>query len=93
MKIPNIILIMTDEQRYDSLSLFRKIPATPNIDSIAKDGIVFDNSFCASPLCVPARVSLFTGQYTHRNFSISNWTALRIVHSKYRLPIDTKMLI
>lgn len=92
MKKPNIVLIMTDEQRHDSMSLFNPIPFTPNTDSIANEGIVFENSFCASPLCTPARVSLFTGQYVHRNLAFSNGYACHIKENQISFPKILKNL-
>lgn len=60
---PNILLIMTDQQRYDSLGCygFSAIP-TPNIDSIGENGIVFKNCYVNNPVCTPSRASIFTGK-------------------------------
>lgn len=60
---PNILLIMTDQQRYDSLGCygFSAIP-TPNIDSIGAEGVVFDNCYVNNPICTPSRASIFTGK-------------------------------
>lgn len=69
----NIIVIMTDEQRHDSLSFMgNPTVKTPNLDSIAEEGSVFENAFCASTLCVPSRACFFTGQYVNRNLAVSN---------------------
>lgn len=70
---PNIILIVTDDQRYDAFSasgfggLFRFLK-TPHMDRLAREGVHFRNAFCTTSLCSPARASMLTGQYmrTHR---------------------------
>ncbi len=72
-KKKNLIVIMTDEHRYDSLACMgHPIVKTPHIDSLAKGNFIFENAYCVSPLCVPSRVSFFTGQYVHRTRSVSN---------------------
>ena len=64
---PNILLILTDQQRTDSLGFRGRTPCrTPNMDRIAGEGISFDRAICASPLCLPSRASIFTGQYPHQ---------------------------
>jgi len=55
---PNIILILTDHFRRDALGR-----STPNLMRLAASGVRFENAYCASPLCQPARVSLVTGLY------------------------------
>ena len=40
----------------------QKAAITPNLDRLARDGVVFDNAYCNSPLCVPSRMSMFTGK-------------------------------
>ena len=60
----NILLIMTDQQRYDSLGCDgSSFVFTPTIDRIATDGILFDRTYCTNPICTPSRVSIFTGMY------------------------------
>lgn len=66
MKNPNIILFMTDQQRYDSIAaLGSAVMQTPNLDRLAGDGVSFDNCFCTSPSCVPSRASFFNLCYPH----------------------------
>ena len=61
-KQPNIILIMTDQQRSDALGCFGNDRIiTPNIDSIASDGYLFTNAYTATPSSTPARAGLLTG--------------------------------
>lgn len=66
-KQPNILLIVTDQQRTDTLGFRGQTPCrTPNMDRLACEGISFDRAICTSPLCLPSRASLFTGQYPHQ---------------------------
>jgi arylsulfatase len=63
---PNIILIITDQQRYDTIAaLGFPHMDTPNLDRLVNEGTVFTNSFITSASCAPARASLFTGYYPH----------------------------
>ena len=66
-KRPNILLIMTDQQRADSPGYAHKGPSdTPNLDRLAQQGIIFDNAYSSATSCVPARASLMTGLLHHR---------------------------
>ena len=68
-----IILITTDEQHRDSLSWNGATAiSTPNIDSIAENGVSFDRAYSASPICLPSRCSIATGLYPHNSRSYSN---------------------
>jgi arylsulfatase len=59
---PNIILIMTDQQRGDALGcMVNKIVQTPNLDRLAADGVVFTNGYSSTPSSTPARAGLLTG--------------------------------
>ncbi len=75
---PNIILIMTDQQRYDSIAeLGFPHVDTPNLDRLVREGMSFDNCFVSAPSCAPARASLFTGLYPHTTGILKNadrWT-------------------
>lgn len=63
---PNIILITADELIYNGLGCTgNPIVQTPNIDSLASNGTIFQEAHCVSPLCTPSRISMFTGLYTH----------------------------
>jgi len=73
MTAPNVLLVLTDQQRPDTLGLRAQTPCkTPNIDRIAAEGISFDNAFTPCPLCLPARAALFTGRYPTQNGMMSN---------------------
>ena len=62
--LPNILWLMTDEQRTDSMGCYGSPWArTPHMDRMAKEGVIFLEAATPAPVCVPARVSLLTGQY------------------------------
>jgi arylsulfatase A-like enzyme len=70
---PNFLLIMTDQQRADSVGFAHPAKAegtnasdTPFLDDLAGRGIVFDNAYSASTVCVPSRSSLLTGLFDTR---------------------------
>ena len=63
-KQPNILLILTDQQRFDTIgALNNPIIKTPNLDRICRSGVAFTSAYSPSPVCVPARCSLHYGQY------------------------------
>lgn len=71
---PNIILIMTDQQRADTIgALGAPWMRTPTLDRLATDGVAFTECFVTSPVCVGARASLFTGKYPHGCQVFSNF--------------------
>jgi arylsulfatase A-like enzyme len=63
---PNILFIITDQQRYDTISAqgFPYVD-TPNIDRLIHEGVCFTNNFVTSASCGPSRASLFKGYYPH----------------------------
>ena len=64
---PNILLITTDEQRYDAAGFDNPVVQTPNLDALAERGVVFDRAYTCCPVCTPARVSMLTGCYPSRH--------------------------
>lgn len=59
---PNILLLMTDQQRGDALGYAgHPVLETPNLDNLAAEGYYFNRAFSASPVCIPARRTLMTG--------------------------------
>ena len=64
---PNILFIMTDQQFAGVMSCAgNRYLKTPAMDSIAKNGVLFEKSYCSQPLCVPSRTSMFTGKMPHQ---------------------------
>ena len=65
---PNIIFIMSDDHAYQAISCYgSKIIQTPNIDRIAREGVIFQNSFVTNSICAPSRAVMLTGKYSHMN--------------------------
>lgn len=63
MTKPNVLLIMTDQQRWDTLGCYgNDVIETPNLDYLASLGTVFEKAYTPSPSCVPSRASLLTGK-------------------------------
>ena len=74
---PNILLIYSDQHRYDCLGLAGHPDVkTPNIDALAKQGVWYQNSFCCSNVCTPSRYSLLTGLYAHQHGGRGNRSTL-----------------
>lgn len=73
---PNIILIMTDQQRFDTIGAWgNKHMVTPNMDRLARNGVSFRHAYCPGATCVASRAAMFTGMYAHNTgaHSFFNW--------------------
>jgi len=68
---PNILFIMSDDHTAQAVgayaTLLKDLDPTPTIDSLAKEGILFENAFCTNSICTPSRACIITGQYPHVN--------------------------
>jgi arylsulfatase A-like enzyme len=75
---PNILLTLTDQQTLRAMNAYgNKWLNTPHMDSIADNGIRFENSYCTSPVCGPSRSSLVTGRMPHKTAVIFNGQSIR----------------
>ncbi len=82
---PNIIYIMSDDHDADAISAYnKKFIRTPNIDRIAKEGVLFTRSFVSNSICGPVRATLLTGQFSHKNGMRDNRT--RFDSSRITMP-------
>ncbi|MBM4154366.1 MAG: hypothetical protein FJ221_04990 [Lentisphaerae bacterium] len=64
----NVVFILADDQRHDELGCTGDpVVRTPNIDRLAREGVLFENSFVTSASCMPNRTSLLTGQWERRH--------------------------
>lgn len=66
MTQPNILIVMTDHQRSDTV-LPEHAAITPNLDRLVREGVAFTETYCPSPHCCPARATFFTGLYPSRH--------------------------
>lgn len=62
-KRPNILFIMTDEQKYDTFSFINPVIKTPNLDSLIEESVFFSNGYCTNPSCIPSRAAIMTGKF------------------------------
>ncbi len=70
---PNILFIFTDDHAYQAVSAYgSRINQTPNIDRLAKDGMLFGNCFVTNSICGPSRATILTGKYSHLNGFLRN---------------------
>ncbi len=78
-KPPNIIFMMADDHAYQAISAYSdKLIQTPNIDRLAKEGMLFTNACVTNSICAPSRAVILTGKHSHINGKIDN-----------RFPFDT----
>ena len=89
---PNIIIILTDDQGYADVGFngCKDIP-TPNIDRIAKSGVVFTNGYVSYAVCAPSRAGLITGRYQDR-FGYSRNPLYRPFDESIGLPLTEQTL-
>jgi len=70
---PNLILILTDDQRWDTLGCTgHPFIRTPTIDRLARDGVRFENAFVITPVCAPSRATILTGRSTFAHGVLNN---------------------
>lgn len=79
-KQPNLVLVMVDQMRWDcagfaarDLDGFAAAARTPRLDALAAEGVNFENAYCASPVCSPARASWLTGLLPHAHHQLVNY--------------------
>ena len=84
MQRPNILILYTDQQRFDALGANGNPDIrTPHLDRLARQGLNFDHCFVQHPLCMPSRASLLSGQYPSQ---------LGITHMGVPFPPDVPIL-
>jgi N-acetylglucosamine-6-sulfatase len=76
----NVILILSDDHRYDFMGFHPNAPEwleTPSLDRMAAGGAHLVNAFVTTALCSPSRASILTGRYAHRHGVVDNQSAIR----------------
>lgn len=67
---PNILFFFSDDLTTQAISAYQygmDLPPTPNIDRLAREGMLFENSFCGNSICTPSRGAVMTGLHSHKN--------------------------
>jgi len=76
MTRPNILLITSDQQHWNTLGCLNPEIKTPNLDKLAEQGSLFTRAYCPNPTCTPTRASIITGQYPSQHGAWSLGTKL-----------------
>ena len=75
---PNIIMVMCDQMRFDRFgAMGNELVKTPNIDALSREGLLFKNAYCPSPVCTPSRASVKTGIFPPGNGMVTNWVPFK----------------
>ena len=78
---PNIIWIQSDQHNPAVIGAYGdKVVETPNLDKLAENGTIIKNAYCASPICVPSRMSSITGRFPHET---QVWTNDQTLNSAF----------
>ncbi|MFB9279433.1 sulfatase-like hydrolase/transferase [Cohnella cellulosilytica] len=78
MNRKNIVIIMSDEQKRDTIGNFASSKSvTPHLDRLAEESVALRHCYTPYPLCCPARTSLWTGLHAHNHHVTGNWRRIR----------------
>ena len=87
---PNIIYIMADDLTTQAISaygsIYKDIAPTPNIDRIAREGMLFQDVLCTNAICGPSRAAILTGNYSNRNGYYKNESGGKFDDSQWTFP-------
>lgn len=65
---PNIVIILSDDHAYQTIGAYgSKLMQTPNLDRLAKEGVIFNKAYVTNSICGPSRAVILTGKYSHKN--------------------------
>lgn len=76
MRRPNILLITSDQQHWNTIGAFNSEIKTPNLDRLVREGTAFSRAYCPNPTCTPTRASIITGMYPSQHGAWSLGTKL-----------------
>jgi arylsulfatase A-like enzyme len=87
-------VILTDDQTYRAIGYNNPVVKTPNLDRLAADGIIFDNAYTASPICIASRSSIMTGLFPqqHGTVALDEAPFTRRVIEQHEFPTLPQML-
>jgi len=87
---PNILFIMSDDHCAQAIGAYggrlAKLNPTPTIDTLAREGMRFENAFCTNSICTPSRACIMTGQYSQTNGVLT--LDERLASERHTLPIE-----
>ncbi len=90
LKKPNIIYIMADDLTTQAISayggIYKDIAPTPNIDKVAKEGMLFQDVLVTNSICGPSRAAILTGNYSNLNGYYKNESGGKFDDSKWTFP-------
>lgn len=73
---PNILFVFTDDHATHAIGAYngwlKSVNPTPNIDRLANEGMLFENSFCSNSICGPSRAVILSGKHSHKNGFMNN---------------------
>ena len=79
---PNILFVFSDDHAPHAIGAYdgwlKSVNPTPNIDKLAAEGMLFENSFCTNSICGPSRAVILTGKHSHLNGFMRNGNSLRL---------------
>lgn len=88
MKKPNILLITSDQQHWNTIGMFNNEISTPNLDRLAREGTTFGRAYCPNPTCTPTRASIITGMYPSQHGA---WTlGTKLLEDRHTVGEDFK---
>ncbi len=86
-KRPNIVFLFSDDHAYQSISAYGStINRTPNLDRLAKEGMLFRNCYVTNSICGPSRAVILTGKYSHFNGYYTNMNGEKFDGSQQTFP-------
>ena len=78
-KRPNILFVFSDDHAPHAIGAYngwlKPVNPTPQIDKLAKDGMLFEKSFCSNSICGPSRAVIMSGKHSHKNGFMNNGNA------------------
>jgi len=90
---PNLLFIMTDQQRYDALSIAgNTVLETPNLDRLARQGAYFSNAYTPCAVCAPARASILTGHTVEHTGANTNARSYDVDRELLTMPTFDEIL-
>lgn len=80
---PNVVFIISDQHQLQASGAYgSKLAITPNIDALAKTGVLFTNCYTPSPVCAPARAAIITGMYPYANGAVYHKAPIKMPNGK-----------